>query len=182
MVTIPRLETERLILRAFTSNDFDAYADLWADGDWSQFIGGPLDRNKAWRTLAADIGHWHLLGHGMFAVEEKATGKFVGMIGHWHPEGWPEPEIAWTLAPTSAGKGFATEAVHELIDYTFNTLKWDTVVSYIDDKNIPSQKVATRVGAIAEDTIEMNGKPIRVHRHPNPNTNSASSTVPKGSA
>ena len=169
MVSIPTLETERLILRAFKPEDFDAYADFIADGEWTQFIGGPLERGKAWRSFATLIGHWTLRGHGMFAVEEKSSGKFIGMVGHWNPGDWPEPEIAYSLTKDGAGKGYATEAVLKMIDHTFNTLKWETVVSYIDDNNIGSQNVAKRVGAIAGDLIELNGEPARVHRHPNPN-------------
>ncbi|MCF4096883.1 GNAT family N-acetyltransferase [Maritalea mediterranea] len=169
MVTIPTLETERLVLRPLKSEDFDSYAQIAADGEWSQFVGGPMDQGKAWRAMATLIGHWTLRGHGMFAVEEKSSGKFVGIIGHWNPINWPEPEIAYTLAQHAAGKGYATEAVRKMIDYTFNELKWNTVVSYIDDNNIPSQKVAQRVGAIAEDLIDLGGSPARVYRHPNPN-------------
>lgn len=169
MATIPTLETDRLILRAFKPEDFDAYADFMADGEWSQFVGGPLERGKAWRSFATLIGHWELRGHGMFAVEEKSTGKFAGLIGHWNPGDWPEPEIAYSLTKDVAGKGYATEAVQAVIDHTFNTLKWDTVVSYIDDNNKPSQKVAARVGAVSGDIIDVGGHPARVYRHPNPN-------------
>lgn len=168
MVTIPTLETERLILRAFKPEDFSAFAAITADGEWSRFVGGPMELGRAWRALATLIGHWELRGHGMFAVEEKATGDFIGSIGHWNPGDWPEPEIAYTLAQGAAGKGYATEAVKRMIDHTFNTLKWATVVSYIDDQNLPSQKVAARVGAVAEDIIDVGGHPARVHRHTNP--------------
>jgi RimJ/RimL family protein N-acetyltransferase len=158
-----------LILRAFKPEDFDAFAAIMADGEWTKFVGGPLDRDRAWRVFAIEIGHWHLKGYGMFALEEKATGTFIGMVGHWDPEGWPEPEIAYTLAQSTTGKGYATEAVQKMIDHTYETLQWPTVVSYIDDANEASQKVAARVGAIAEDLIELKGHPTRVHRHPNPN-------------
>ncbi|MGJ8529514.1 GNAT family N-acetyltransferase [Maritalea sp.] len=169
MVTIPTLETERLILRGFKAEDFEAYAEIAADGEWSQFVGGPLEPGKAWRALATLIGHWTLRGHGMFAVEEKSTGAFIGLVGHWNPGDWPEPEIAYTLAKTAAGKGYATEAVKAMIAHTFNALKWDTVVSYIDDNNIPSQKVAKRVGAVAEGETKLGESTVRVYRHPNPN-------------
>lgn len=169
MLAIPTLETERLILRAFKPEDFDAFAAIMADGEWAQFVGGPISRETAWRAFAVEFGHWHLHGYGMFAVEEKTTGKFLGLIGHWDPEGWPEPEVAYTLGKDAAGKGYATEAVCKILDHTFNTLNWETVVSYIDDKNEASQKVAARVGAVAEGLIELKGHPVRVHRHPNPN-------------
>lgn len=169
MVTIPTLETERLILRPFQPADFDAYADIWTDGEWTKFVGGSIPPERAWRAFASLIGHWTLRGYGMFAVEEKASGNFIGMIGHLHPLDWPEPEIAYTLAKSAAGNGYATEAVRKVIDHTFNTLNWQTVVSYIDDDNISSQKVAQKVGATAEDLIDLGGSPARVYRHPNPN-------------
>ena len=169
MLTIPTLETERLILRGFTENDFETFVSVLGDEEWSKFVGGPLPREKAWRVLATDIGHWVLRGYGMFAVEEKQSGKCIGMVGHWDPEGWPEPEIAYTLDRSAAGKGYAVEAVKAVLDHTFNTLKWDTVVSYIDPENSASRKVAGRVGAVAEDLIDLAGYPTRVHRHPTPN-------------
>jgi RimJ/RimL family protein N-acetyltransferase len=170
VVTIPRLETNRLILRGYKPADFDAVAELMGDGEWSKFIGGPLDRNDAWRSFMVQLGHWEFHGFGMFALEEKQSGEFVGLAGNWFPEGWPEPEMGWSLMKQAAGKGYATEAVTKLLDHTFNTLKWDTVISLIAPENVPSQKVAERVGAVHEKNIEFKGEDVRIYRHPNPNT------------
>lgn len=91
-ITIPRLETERLLLREYRQADFDAFAAFY-ETPRSGFIGGPMPRELAWRVLATHLGHWALRGFGFRAVEEKATGAFCGHVGLWHPEGWPEPEV-----------------------------------------------------------------------------------------
>jgi len=165
---IPRLETERLILRAFTPEDYVHVHAIFADEEWSQYIGGPLDGGSSWRAFASLIGHWTIRGYGTFAVEEKSTGSFVGMIGHWFPEGWPEPEIGWTLSKSAAGKGYATEAVKEVLRHTFDDLKWETAISMIAPKNEASKKVAERLGAKFEEEIVSRGNTVGIYRHPKP--------------
>lgn len=169
MVTAPRLETERLILRGFEPSDYENVHEIFSDEDWSQFIGGPLNRGNSWRAFASLVGHWSIRGYGTFAVDEKSTGQFVGMIGHWFPEEWPEPEIGWTLSKSAAGKGYATEAVNAVLDHTFNTLKWETAISLIAPANEASKKVANRVGAVFEKEITCRDNLVGVYRHPNPN-------------
>src|SRR5687767_1250386 len=85
------LETDRLILRMLRASDFDAYAEMHADPAVMRYIGDgqPLARPMAWRSLATMIGHWSLRGYGLWAVEERSSGKLVGRIGFWNPEGWP---------------------------------------------------------------------------------------------
>jgi hypothetical protein len=93
------LETERLRLRQFAETDFDSYADLCADAEVMRYVGdrGALSREDAWRQLAMLVGHWALRGYGMWAVDELTSGAFVGRVGLHYPEGWPEPELAWTI-------------------------------------------------------------------------------------
>lgn len=86
---IPTLTTERLRLRPFRQSDIDDYAGLNADPEVMRYIGGTWDRGRSWRHLAFLIGHWQLGGSGMWAVEDRATGAFVGKIGFAEPEGWP---------------------------------------------------------------------------------------------
>jgi RimJ/RimL family protein N-acetyltransferase len=97
---IPTLMTERLRLRAFRKSDLDDYAALNADPEVTRYLGGggPWDRGRSWRHLAFLLGHWHLGGSGMWALEQKETGTFLGMVGFAEPEGWPGCELAWTLA------------------------------------------------------------------------------------
>ena len=93
---IPRLETERLILRAPSEADLEAEAEFFASTPL-EIVGGPLRRDETWRSIAMLLGHWAMRGFGFWGVEEKDTGIYVGRVGLWFPEGWPEPEIGWTL-------------------------------------------------------------------------------------
>ena len=55
--------------------------------------------------MALAIGHWAIRGYGFFSVEHRATGAWVGRVGPWYPEGWPAPEVGWTLSPDHRGRG-----------------------------------------------------------------------------
>ena len=101
----PRIDTARLTLREWRESDLDAFAALWADEETARFIGGVKSRDDSWRSLAMLVGHWALRGYGMFAIEEKASGAFAGWSGPYCPEGWPEPELGWTLAKKFHGRG-----------------------------------------------------------------------------
>ena len=113
------LETERLILRPPVEADLDGWAALHADEDSARFIGGPLERAAAWRAMAAMTGSWWLRGLGMFSVVEKATGRWIGRLGPWQPEGWPGTEVGWGLRREAWGRGFATEGAAAAIDWAF---------------------------------------------------------------
>ena len=122
-----RIETPRLILRTIDpARDFEGWARLMADERSVQFIGGKvMDRALAWRNMAAVIGHWQMRGFGFFSVEDKATGEWVGRVGPWYPEGWPAPEIGWSIRRDHWGKGYATEAGRASIEYAFNVTRLD---------------------------------------------------------
>ena len=144
---IPRLETERLILRGTTAADFDAFANILADRDVMRHLGGePLARNDAWRNVATNLGHWHLRGYGAWCVERKSDGAVMGRVGLMYPEGWPALEVGWTLGRPYWGHGYATEAATASMAYGFHTQNVDRLISLIDPENKASQKVAVRLG------------------------------------
>jgi RimJ/RimL family protein N-acetyltransferase len=144
---IPRLETERLILREWRIEDFEAYAAMMADPDVTRYIApAPMARADAWRALASGIGHWVLRGYGAWAVERKSDGALMGRVGMINPEGWPGLEIGWTLDKPFWGQGYATEAASAAMRYAFLTQPVDRLISNIDPANAPSQAVAVRLG------------------------------------
>jgi RimJ/RimL family protein N-acetyltransferase len=147
MPDFPVLETERLILRCPQEADLDGFAEMMADPEAAKFLGGVIPRSAVWRGLATLAGSWVIRGYGMFSVVEKASGRWIGRIGPWFPEGWPGTEVAWGLRPSAWGKGYATEAAEACMDFAFERLGWEEVVHTIDPANAPSQAVAKRVGS-----------------------------------
>lgn len=164
-MTVPVLQSERLVLRGLAAGDLGAFSTFFATNA-SQFVGGPKDRVGAWRTLAAMAGSWTLRGYGEFAVEEKSTGRFVGVVGPWFPEGWPEREIGWIIFPEFQGRGYASEAATRALEFAYTELGWNTAISCIDDRNIASQGVARKLGAVREGEADF--KPfgmLPLYRH-----------------
>jgi RimJ/RimL family protein N-acetyltransferase len=167
-VTIPTLETERLILRAFRDADHDDVADFFANDAGAAYVGGPLDRRLSWRLIATFLGHWQLRGFGPFALQRKDNGTWIGFCNLWRPPEFPENEIGWALREADRGHGFVNEAAQRVRAYAFETLRWPTLVSYIMADNGPSQRVAERLGAICEGDVVIRDTAVGVWRHPRP--------------
>jgi RimJ/RimL family protein N-acetyltransferase len=168
VIDVPRLTTERLLMREFNAADFDAYAEMMADPDVARHLmdGRPLTRAEAWRQMAMFIGHWQLRGFGLWAVEERATGKFIGRIGCLMPEGFPAFEIAYTLTRSAWGKGYAREGAAAALGYARNTLKRPKIASIVRPGNTASARVALSLGAVPGETVEFFGAPSVVHWYP----------------
>jgi len=147
-MTIPTIETERLILRAPAAGDFPVYRVFYADADASAFYGGPLTPALAWRKLAFDIGHWGLRGFGMWSVVERASGAMVGGCGLVWPEGWPRHELSWWIVPGARRRGFALEASRAAIGWACATLGWDRVETHMKDENDAARQLAVRLGGV----------------------------------
>ncbi len=145
--TLPVLETPRLILRPVRAEDFDAWAEFMADPEAARFLGGALTRPAAWRGFIMVAGAWAMQGFAMFSVIEKATGRWIGRLGPWQPEGWPGTEIGWGLCRAAWGKGYATEGAAATIDWAFDHLGWTEVIHCIAPDNEPSKAVARRLGS-----------------------------------
>jgi len=146
-VTGPVLHTERLILRPIALEDFPRWAEMMADPEASRFLGGVTPAATAWRGFMTMAGAWSLTGISMFSVVEKDTGLWLGRIGPWHPHGWPGNEVGWGLHPDAQGKGYGVEAATATLDYAFDVLGWEDVIHCIDPDNIPSQRLAERLGS-----------------------------------
>lgn len=159
-----RLETERLVLRNYRLGDFEDHYRLHSDPTVMRYLigGQPMSRFDAWRHMAFLIGHWELLGYGYFAVEEKATAKFIGRIGYTNPEGWPGFELGWTLLPEFQGRGYATEGAALLLQRAFNELDRAHVISVIHPDNKRSIAVAERLGEKLEGETEIAGMPALI--------------------
>ncbi len=141
------IETERLLLRPVTLDDFDAWAEFMGDAESMKFLGGAQPRSSAWRALMTMAGAWHLHGFAMFSVIEKATGRWVGRLGPWVPEGWPGTEVGWGIIRDCWGKGYGTEGATATIDWAFDHLGWTEVIHTISAENAASKGLAATLGS-----------------------------------
>lgn len=167
-VDIPTLETERLRLRAPKMADCDPYA-VFSESDNSRFVGGPFPRHTVFTRLSAIAGHWNLRGYGRWIVADKTTDEAQGIVGPFHPEEWPEPEVAWTVFPNAQGQSIAFEAATAARAYVYQTLGWKTVVSCVAPDNARSEALAKRMGCTADGAFEHEEYgTLNIWRHPAP--------------
>jgi RimJ/RimL family protein N-acetyltransferase len=142
------LETPRLRLRPPRPEDFDAFAAFQADAESMRYLGSaPQPRSLAWRSFLTVAGAWAMQGFAMFSVIEKSSGRWVGRVGPWQPEGWPGTEVGWGIASDRCRLGLATEAATAAIDWAFANLGWTEVIHVIAPENFASQGVARKLGS-----------------------------------
>jgi RimJ/RimL family protein N-acetyltransferase len=160
----PGIETDRLILRQWRESDIAANTAMLGDPLSGRFITADrkpvTDPMSGWRNSAIMAGHWALHGFGMFAVEEKSSGKFAGRVGPFFPPVWPDFEVGWGIAKEFRGKGYAVEAARAAIAWTFATFELERVVHCIDRENTASQSVARRLGACNDGETMLLGHPV----------------------
>ena len=142
-----RLETPRLILRPPRAEDLDPWSDLMQDEVAARFIGGVTSRPICWRQLMTMIGAWYSEGFAMFSVIEKSTGRWVGRVGPWRPDGWPGDEIGWAVSRQCWGRGYAVEGAIAAANWAFDTLGWSEMIHSIAPDNLASQRVAEKLGS-----------------------------------
>jgi RimJ/RimL family protein N-acetyltransferase len=142
-----RIDTPRLILRPPRLEDLDAWSEMMLDEPAARFIGGLMPRSVCWRQLMTLIGAWHAHGFAMFSVIEKESGRWIGRVGPWQPDGWPGTEIGWAISRDRWGRGYAGEGAAAAADWAFATLGWSRMIHSIAPANVASQRVAQKLGS-----------------------------------
>jgi RimJ/RimL family protein N-acetyltransferase len=145
---VPELQTARLRLRAWRDEDLEPLAALNADPVVMEHMGRPpmtLDETQA--QLDRFRRHWVERGFGLWAIEDRETGLFLGRTGVSYHAVWPEdPEVGWLLDPTVWGRGLATEAGEAAVRYAFETLEAERLVSICTEENTASRRVMKKLG------------------------------------
>ena len=168
-MNIPTIETERLRLRAFEGGDLEPYAEMYGDDLFVRYLSGKtLTKEQAWENMAIILGHWSLLGYGIWAIERQGTGELVGRAGLLNLPGWPDVEVCWALSPQFWGNGYATEAAQASISWAFEELGLGRLISLIHPENRASEAVALRLGEEFRERISFEGKPTNVYEIVNP--------------
>ncbi|KAF1003408.1 MAG: hypothetical protein GAK28_04693 [Luteibacter sp.] len=156
-VTVPRLQTERFVLREYRPDDFEAFAAHLADPESMQHLN-LSDRKTAWRVFGSHAGLWVLGGAGWWAIEKRDTGELVGNVGAFYRDGDPTLEIGWNTYKAFWGQGIAGEAARAVLDYVFDVRRESRVHALIDDGNRASIRVAENLGLSYGGETAFNGK------------------------
>jgi RimJ/RimL family protein N-acetyltransferase len=144
----PILETPRLSLREMTWDDLDFLAMLLADERVMRHYPKCCSRDEAKAWLHRILERYAQHGHAFWLVSLRATGEPIGQVGLLlqHVDGVDEPEIGYMIHAAHWRQGYALEAACGVRDYAFHTLDKPRVISLIRPANIPSQRVALKVG------------------------------------
>ncbi|RCK46711.1 GNAT family N-acetyltransferase [Thalassospira profundimaris] len=164
---IPRLETDRLILREISIADWPEYRSMLMS-ERAIHMGGPYSLAGAWGMFCADTAQWSLFGVGALMIEEKSTGLCVGQVGINHGPLFPEHELGWLLYQDAEGRGIATEAAIAMRAWAFGVRKLTTLVSYITPDNHRSIGLARRLGAVLDHDAQRPDPEDLVFRHQAP--------------
>lgn len=162
---IPVLDTQRLTLRAPKKSDLPTLTAFYAT-ERSHMVGGPRDADASFNSLASRIGHWALHGYGLWHIDSRENGDFLGWVGMLNPPSWDEPELGWTLFAHAEGKGYAFEAARAARAFAAEHQNLDGVISYIRADNSRSRALAEKLGATYERDGTVMGTPCHIWRHP----------------
>jgi RimJ/RimL family protein N-acetyltransferase len=147
---IPRRETERLILRPWRDADREPFAAMNADPRVMEHFPGRLTRDESDAYVDRIISRWAEDGVGLWAMELRADGSFLGFTGLAPPRFQaaftPAVEVGWRLAAEAWGHGYATEAARAALVFGFEDRGLDEIVSFTVPANVRSRAVMERIG------------------------------------
>jgi RimJ/RimL family protein N-acetyltransferase len=158
------IETSRLLLRRWREGDLDAYARICADPEVMRYLPATLGREESAEQMAWFERHWEERGFGLWAVEEKASGEFIGFIGLVYHDGWPEgehkTEVGWRLGRAHWGRGLATEGALASVRYGFERLGLERIISITLPQNAASRRVMEKAGLTYRGETRWRGQDV----------------------
>jgi ribosomal-protein-alanine N-acetyltransferase len=170
---IESIRTERLLLRRWRDSDRVPFQQMNADSRVMEFFPEPLTPEASDTLFDRIQAHFNRHSFGPFAIEQLETGQFLGFVGLFIPEFdahfTPAVEIGWRLAFGGWGKGLATEGARAALDYGFNTLGLEQIVSFTVPANVRSRRVMEKIGMTHDSHDDFDhpklpeGHPLRRH-------------------
>lgn len=161
------LETDRLVLRTFAITDLDAQAAIDQDPKVCEFLPAVGTRAATEAGIQRIIQHQEQKGFSLYAVELKSNHEMIGWIGLITPSFeahfTPAIEIGWRLASKHWNKGYATEGAKAILDYAFNTLGLNEVVSFTAINNLASRRVMEKIGLLHDPKDDFNHPRLAGH-------------------
>ncbi|MEP6067187.1 MAG: GNAT family N-acetyltransferase [Paracoccaceae bacterium] len=168
MRAIPTINTSNLTLRAMRPEDFERYADIWADPTVVRYIcGKPRSREESWRAFLTNAGHWQMTGFGQWGIEAHRTNRMVGQVGFFFAkralghdfDAWPE--AGWVLSEDAQGKGFGREAAIAAHDW-FDRVVTGPLVCLLEPAHVRSLQLAHHLGYKPLRRAEIQGETVQL--------------------
>ena len=146
-MSAPTLRTERLVMRGWRTSDRAAFAAMNADPKVMEHFPGTMTRAESDGFADRIETHFAEHGFGLWAVELRATGEFIGDCGLVYVEGkGPEVEVAYHFAKEWWGRGLATEAATACLDYGFRELGLREIIAICFPEHVASRRVMEKAG------------------------------------
>jgi RimJ/RimL family protein N-acetyltransferase len=157
-VTIPQVETERLLLRGSLPGDAEAWAALLEDPDVLRYLPGVTQsiRERAALHVQWSDASWEEEPQAdvSWLIALKQSGELIGRCGCGTLEGSNEAEVIYTLGKPYWGRGYATEATRAVIRYSLERFPWDPITACIFPANVASRRVLEHLGFAYERDVD----------------------------
>ena len=142
------IETERLILREYNPEDFDALYEILSDEETMAHYPKPFDAERTRGWIQWNLQNYEIYGFGLWAVTLKDTGEFIGDCGISMQEidGEILPEIGYHIHRKYWRRGYGSEAARAARDWFFRNTDYDCVYSYMKYTNVGSWSTAMANG------------------------------------
>jgi RimJ/RimL family protein N-acetyltransferase len=160
MATVNVLTTPRLIMREMIGDDLDHFAALFGDEHVMRYYPRPRTRSEAQTWIDWNQRLYREHGFGVWAVILRATGEFVGDCGltPLRLGGVDEIEVGYHVRASLEGNGYGSEAASAARDFARDRLGLHRLIAIINPANLPSQRVAAKIGLAAEKTVTVLGE------------------------
>ena len=154
-----QLETERLRLRAYRREDVEVLAPMLADPEHMAYYPAPFSREQTVAWVERQLERYRRDGFGLWVIEDREDAGFLGTAGPSIQvvEGIPEVELGWHVRPGAKGRGIAPEAGAAARDWAFATLDAGHLISLVRPENVPSARVAEKLGMRVDRRVDHGG-------------------------
>jgi RimJ/RimL family protein N-acetyltransferase len=169
-MAVPEIATDRLRLRGWRDDDREPWAALNADPEVMTHFPTTLSRATCDRLVDLTMDGWAESGFGLWALERVEDGIFLGFTGLSRPSFeahfTPAVEVGWRLARHAWGHGFATEAARAALEFGFETVGLEEIVSFTVPQNVRSRQVMQRIGLVRDPAGDFQHPAVDPVRYP----------------
>jgi ribosomal-protein-alanine N-acetyltransferase len=154
-----RIETARLRLRPFTTDDIDGLHRLWTDPGVRKYLWDDevISRQQVSSVVDESMSLFEASGFGLWGAFPREGETLIGFCGYWFFHDPPQLQLLYGVAPSHWGKGLAAEAARAVIKYGFEELSFDRVIASADAPNLASLRVMEKAGMTFDKRLPVNG-------------------------